>query len=90
MEGSKMQTADMTCRPTKLGLVLGLPNPIQSNPIQSILFQALRVTVRVSVRVKIKVRLISSILPYSRTAGLVRRSAFYPWPIFISWIYATQ
>ena len=38
----------------------------------------LRVTVRVrvSVRVKIKVRVSSSILPYCRSAGPVRRSAF--------------
>jgi len=48
-----------------LGLVLGF---------------MLRVRVRVSIRVKIKVRVSSSILPYGQSAGLVRRSAFYPWP----------
>ena len=37
-----------------------------------------RIRVRVSVRVNIKVRVSSSILPYCRSAGLVRRSAFYP------------
>jgi len=40
-----------------------------------------RVRVTVSIGVKIKVRVSSSILPYCRSAGLVHRSAFYPWPI---------
>jgi len=35
-----------------------------------------RVKVRVSVRVKIKVRVSSSILPYSRSAGVVRSPHF--------------
>jgi len=40
-----------------------------------------RIRLRVSVKVKIKVRVSSSsILPYCRSAGLVRSPAFYPWP----------
>jgi len=40
----------------------------------------LRIKVIVSVRVKIKIRFSSSILPHCRSAGSVRRSAFYPLP----------